>query len=157
LDMEMPECNGIDVAKRLKEDGSSVRVLALSAHDSVHFINGVLASGAYGYLIKEEMPEVILEAVRGVAQGQKDWLSDRARNRREKFFTDEGDPLSKLSGREREILKLIGQGCDNLTISNLLSISERTVRNHVSNIYTKLKFHTRAELVAWAWEYGLLK
>ena len=157
LDMEMPRVHGIEVARRLEAEKSTVKVLALSAYDSVHFIQSTLETGAYGYLIKEEMPEKIIEAVRGVARGQKGWLSERARARMDKFLTSEGDPLAKLSEREQQILELIGQGCDNLTISEVLNISDRTVRNHASNIYNKLGFHTRAELVAWAWEYGLLK
>ncbi len=157
LDMEMPEVNGIDVARRLVAEGLPIKVLALSAHDSVHFIHSILESGAYGYLTKEEMPETILEAVRGVSRGEKGWLSKRARERMDKYLTVDGDPLSKLSEREQQVLELIGQGCDNLTIAEVLNISDRTVRNHASNIYAKLGFGTRAELVAWAWEYGLLK
>lgn len=157
LDMEMPDMNGIEVATHLKKAKSPVKVLALSAYDSVHFIQSTLKAGAYGYLTKEEMPETILEAVRGVAQGINGWLSGRAKARMDQFLTDEGDPYSRLSSREQEILKLMGQGCDNLTISSVLNISERTVRNHASNIYNKLGFHTRAELVAWAWDYGLVK
>lgn len=157
LDMEMPDKNGLEVAAQIKKDQNPVRILALSAYDSVHFIQSTLKAGAYGYLTKEEMPETIIEAVRGVAKGINGWLSERAKKRMAKFLTDEGDPFSRLSDREQEILKLMGQGCDNLTISSVLNISERTVRNHASNIYSKMGFHTRAELVAWSWEYGILK
>ena len=157
LDMEMPGTHGVQVAARLHAEKSPVRVLALSAYDSIHFIQSTLEAGAYGYLIKEEMPETIIEAVRGVAGGKKGWLSERVQERRALYLTESGDPLTKLSERELEILKLIGQGYDNLTISEVLNISERTVRNHASSIYNKLGFHTRAELVAWVWDFGLIK
>jgi DNA-binding NarL/FixJ family response regulator len=157
LDMEMPDMNGLEVSAKIKEDKHPVKVLALSAYDSVHFIQSTLKAGAYGYLTKEEMPETILEAIRGVAKGVNGWLSQRAKARMAKYLTDEEAPFSRLSEREQEIVKLIGQGYDNLTISSVLNISERTVRNHASNVYNKLGFHTRAELVAWAWDYGILK
>ncbi len=156
LDMEMPGTHGVEVAARLHAEKSPVRVLALSAYDSIHYIQSTLEAGAYGYLVKEEMPENIVAAVRGVARGTKGWLSERVAERRKIYCVDQGAPLDKLSERELEILKLIGQGCDNLTISELLCISDRTVRNHASSIYNKLGFHTRAELVAWAWESGLV-
>lgn len=159
LDMEMPLMNGIEVAKRLQEEDHSVRILALSAYDSAEFIQGILANGAYGYLTKEELPETIVEAVRGVAGGQKDWLSKRARQRMEanvKKTRDLESQLEELSDREKEVLLYIGQGCDNLTISESLFISERTVKNHASNIYSKMGFHSRAEAVAWAWENGMI-
>lgn len=159
LDMEMPKMNGIEVAKRLREEQHEVRILALSAYDSPDFIQGILDSGAYGYLTKEELPETIVEAVRGVASGKHGWLSDRARKRMlalEEATVNIEALLAELSQREKEVLSYIGQGCDNLTIAEFLCISERTVKNHASNIYTKMGFHSRAEAVAWSWENGFV-
>lgn len=159
LDMEMPLMNGIEVAKRLQDENHGVRILALSAYDSVDFIQGILANGAYGYLTKEELPETIVEAVRGVAGGKKDWLSTRARQRMElshEKTSDVENRLADLSEREREVLVYIAQGCDNLTIAESLFISERTVKNHASNIYSKMGFHSRAEAVAWTWGSGII-
>ncbi|HEX9922264.1 MAG TPA: response regulator transcription factor [Anaerolineae bacterium] len=75
LDMEMPGLNGIEVTRHLQQQDSSVQVLALSGHDDKQYILGSLASGASGYLIKEEAPEIIVEAIRGVAHGEKGWVS----------------------------------------------------------------------------------
>lgn len=158
LDMEMPRMNGIDIAKKLQAENSPVKILALSAYDSPDFIQGILANGAYGYLTKEELPEAIIQAVQGVARGEKDWLSERARSRIASL-SDQPDHevlFANLSEREREVLIFIGQGIDNLTIAELLSISERTVKNHASNIYNKMGFHSRAEAVAWTWKQGLV-
>lgn len=66
-------------------------------------------------------------------------------------------PSEVLSARELEVVRLIGRGLSNVGIATELSISASTVKNHLTNIYSKLGLHTRAELVAWAWEHGLVK
>ena len=75
LDMEMPLMNGVQVAARLKAVGASVRILAISAYDDRSYIEGVLESGAAGYVLKDDLPGNLIEVVRGVAQGRKGWLS----------------------------------------------------------------------------------
>lgn len=77
LDMEMPGLKGVEVAQRLKAVGSPVRILALSSYDDKQYILGLLATGALGYLVKEEAPEKIVAAVRGVARGERGWISQR--------------------------------------------------------------------------------
>ena len=161
LDMNMPGITGPEVCRSLQEAHSKVRVLALSAYQSIHYIMGALEHGAYGYLIKDEIPESILAAVRGVAGGEKGWLSRQVSARIMKYREEEAalqtSDLSKLSRREQDVMGLIGEGCDNLVIAARLSISEGTVKNHVTNIYNKLNLHSRAEAVAWAWEHQLVK
>ena len=77
LDVEMPVMNGFQVAKRLREAGSPVRVLVLSAHNDRHHIQGMLEGGVSGYLVKEEVPQILVDAVRGVARGERGWVSKR--------------------------------------------------------------------------------
>jgi len=77
LDMELPGMKGLDVARRLRADDSPVPILALSAHDDRQYIEGMLANGAAGYLVKEEAGEFLIEAVRGVARGWQGWISPR--------------------------------------------------------------------------------
>ncbi len=79
LDVEMPLLNGIEVAKNLKKGGKKTRALVLSAYDDQEYIQEMLANGASGYLIKDEAPERIIEAVRGVAQGRKGWISPQVK------------------------------------------------------------------------------
>ncbi len=71
LDMELPGLKGVEVAQRLQASGATVRILVLSAYDDQEYIRGLLASGAAGYLLKEEIPETIVEAIRGVARGER--------------------------------------------------------------------------------------
>jgi DNA-binding NarL/FixJ family response regulator len=78
LDIEMPGLTGVEVARRLQAAKSPVRILVLSAYDDREYVHGMLASGAAGYLTKEEAPELLLEAVRRVSQGEEGWLSRRA-------------------------------------------------------------------------------
>jgi two-component system, NarL family, response regulator DegU len=78
LDMEMPVMDGVEVARRLQANKSPVRVLVLSAYDDRQYILEMLNMGASGYLIKDEAPEVIVDAVQGVAQGEKGWISRKA-------------------------------------------------------------------------------
>ncbi len=84
LDVELPRLNGIGVAQKLKKSGNKTRVLVLSAYDDGEYIQQMLSVGASGYLIKDEAPERILEAVRGVAQGEVGWLSPQVRARLKK-------------------------------------------------------------------------
>lgn len=77
LDMEMPGLKGVDVARELRATNSPVHILALSAYDDEQYINGLLANGAAGYLLKEDAPRVLIDAVRGIARGERNWISRR--------------------------------------------------------------------------------
>jgi len=85
LDVEMPRLNGIQVAQQLRMGDKKIHILVLSAYDDQEYIQAMLANGASGYLIKDEAPERILEAVRGVAQGEKGWVSPQVASRLRKW------------------------------------------------------------------------
>jgi DNA-binding NarL/FixJ family response regulator len=155
LDMEMPDMTGVEVARRLQATGAAVKILVLSAYDDEEYVSGLLDYGAAGYLTKEEVPERLVAAVRGVARGETGWMSPgvAARVLRRRAADEE---VATLSAREREVLRLIAQGLDNPGIAAALFISDSTVKNHVTNIYAKLGVRSRAEAVAWAWQHGLM-
>ncbi len=160
LDMQMPDISGAEVARRLREDGAAVRILALSAHGDLHYISRLLESGASGYLLKHEPLETIVAAVRGVANGEEGWLSrdvaaSLMKQRRAAMVADD-DPLTSLSEREREVLVLIARGHTNQQIAEELFISENTVKKHVNSIYAKLETENRAGVAAFAWRRGLV-
>ena len=160
LDMQMPDLSGVEVARRLKEAGAPVRLLALSAHDNAEYVEEVLHSGASGYLLKQEPLETIVSAVRGVANGEEGWLSRELvaillKHRESRDGVDD-DPAGALSEREREVLLHLAKGKTNQQIADELFISESTVKKHVNNIYFKLDVSTRAEAVAWAWRHELV-
>ncbi len=154
LDMEMPDLTGVEVARRLKAGGASVRVLALSAYDDGHYILELLAIGAAGYLTKEEAPETIVDAVRGVARGEEGWLSRRAAASIAAWTRRDQESFARLTEREAEVLRLLARGWTNGQIGEELCLSERTVRFHLRNIYDKLGVNTRGEAIAWAFREG---
>ncbi len=157
LDMEMPGLKGLEVAQRLRDQEAAVRVLALSAYDDEQYIFGLLDSGAAGYLTKDEAPQTIVEAVRGVARGEGGWISRRVASKlvhRKRMALEAA--TDALSDRERDVLGLMGHGYNNTRIAETLFISEGTVKNHVTHIYDKLNLRTRAEAVAWAWQHGMV-
>lgn len=154
LDMEMPGLTGVDVAQHLKVAGSPVRLLALSAHDDKEFIMGLLSSGAAGYLVKEEVLQTIVEAVRGVARGERGWLSRRI-SAKMSTWAEEPQQTS-LTNRETEVLKLVTQGKTNQEIGLALGISEKTVEKHLVGVFTKLNVTSRVEAAVRAVRDGMV-
>jgi DNA-binding NarL/FixJ family response regulator len=156
LDMEMPLMKGVEVAKQLKESKSPVRILALSTYDDKQYIIGLLSAGASGYLIKEEVPGNIIDAVRGVARGEQGWVSRRVAALMASW-TQEGEVDYKdLSDREMQVLQVMAEGKTNKEIGYELGISQKTVEKHLESIYTKLKVNSRVEAAVLAVEKGLV-
>lgn len=150
LDMEMPDLSGVEVARKLREVGSPVRVLGLSAHDDEQYIIELLSIGAAGYLTKEEALDTIVDAVRGVARGEEGWISRRAAARMATWTRRGVNPGGRFTERETEVLALLARGWSNNKIAAELSLSERTVRFHLRNVYDKLHVNTRGEAMAAA-------
>ncbi len=158
LDMQLPDLSGIDVARRLHAAESAVRILILSAYHTQTYISALRDCGVSGYLTKQEPLETIVKAVRGVARGETGWISREVAA--VLMSRVSGDPMSGptelLSRRQREVLRLIAEGCSNVQIGERLFISESTVKKHISSVFQKLGLASRAEAAAWAWEHGLL-
>lgn len=149
LDMELPDLKGIEVARQLQRIEPPVHILALSAHNDKEYISGLLANGAAGYLMKEEAPQAIVEAVRGVARGEQGWLS-RQVAAQIVSWSQEDTKKSHLTGRETEVLALVVEGKTNQEIGQALGISEKTVEKHLDSIFTKLDVKSRVEAAVQA-------
>jgi two-component system, NarL family, response regulator DegU len=145
LDMEMPDLKGVEVAQRLRANGSTVRILALSAYDDKQYILELLASGASGYLVKEEVPEIIVEAVRGVARGEQGWVSRRVASQMADWIHTEEPGRMGLTAREMDVLRLVVAGKTNQEIGMALGISEKTVEKHLEGVFSKLGVASRVE------------
>ncbi len=156
LDMELSDIKGMDVAQHLVESGSSARILALSSFDDTEYIRGMLAVGAQGYLIKEEAPQYIVEALRGIARGEKGWVSRRVAARLGQILQEEQQPGLGLSDREMQVLRLVVEGKTNGEIAFALEISEKTVEKHMEAIFTKLKVTSRVEAAVLAVRQSLV-
>jgi DNA-binding NarL/FixJ family response regulator len=150
LDMEMPGKSGVDVARELQSSGAAVRILVLSAYDDDQYISSLLTNGAAGYLTKEEALGTIVEAVRGVARGEEGWFSRRAAAQIAAMARKESSGGMGLTERETEVLEMLSKGWTNTRIAHEMTVSERTVRFHLTNIYDKLGVSSRAEAIAWA-------
>jgi DNA-binding NarL/FixJ family response regulator len=149
LDMELPGMNGLEVAAQLRANNASVQVLALSAYNDQPYIVGVLARGAAGYLTKDEAPQMIVEAVRGVARGEQGWLSRRA-SAQLVAHTREGEVKQPtLTPRELEVMRLVVDGKKNQEIGVTLQISEKTVQKHLGEVFTKLGVGSRVQAAVY--------
>jgi DNA-binding NarL/FixJ family response regulator len=156
LDMEMPDLNGREVAAKLQQMGSPVKILALSAYDDPVYIRELLESGAVGYLVKEEAPETIVEAVRGVAHGEQGWVSRRIAAQMVSWVRGDEAERSQLTPREVDVLRLVVDGNTNQSIANSLGISEKTVEKYMDAIFTKLNVSSRVEAAVYAVRIGLV-
>lgn len=153
LDMELPGLKGVEVAQQLQASGSPVCILALSAYDNKEYIRGLLSSGAAGYLMKEEVPNTIVEAVRGVARGERGWVSRRVAAKMA-TWTQEEAQQTVLTEREMQVLGLIVKGMTNREIGLALDISEKTVEKHLEGLFAKLGVASRVEAAVRAVQEG---
>lgn len=150
LDMELPSINGIDVARQLLETCPEVRILALSGHDDRYYIQEILDLGAYGYLIKDEAQDSIVEAVLGVAHGEQGWISRQVSASMAGWLTESHSKSEALSEKELTVLKFISDGKTNQAIAYAMGISTKTVEKYIETILRKLGVATRVEAAVLA-------
>lgn len=158
MDVSMPELSGIDATRRLLAVSPSVAVLMLTMFDEDETVFAAMRAGARGYLLKEADDVDVLAAIRGVARGEAIFGPGVARKVLVYFSTavpPAQAAFPQLTDREREVLELVAAGHGNLDIANRLSLSLKTVRNHVSNVFTKLQVADRGQAIVRAREAGL--
>jgi DNA-binding NarL/FixJ family response regulator len=159
MDVKMPDMDGIQATRQIVQTSPHVRVLALTMLDDDNSIFAAMRAGAQGYLLKGASHEEMLRAIRAVATGQA-IFSPSVAERMIDFF-NAMHPINtqglfpELTVREREVLVLVAQAYNNQRIAEKLFISPKTVRNHVSNILSKLQVADRAEAIIKAREAGL--
>ncbi|MDC0769175.1 response regulator transcription factor [Streptomyces sp. HD] len=160
-DLAMPGLDGTAATRAILNRHSSTGVLVLTMHEDDETLFGALRAGALGYLLKGADRAEIIRAILAVASGEALYGAAVAR-RIVNFFTDAQQQYAaqvfpELTGREREVLALVAAGYGNHEIARRLVLSEKTVRNHVSAITSKLQVHDRAAAVAAARDAGLGK
>src|SRR5262245_10341454 len=163
MDIRMPVLDGLEATRLICADEhlTGTRVLVLTTFDLDEYVYGALRAGASGFLLKETRPRDLLQAIETVAAGDA-LLAPSVTRRLIAEFAARRDPaqppaaLAELTGREREIMRLVAEGLSNAEIAGRLVISPLTAKTHVSNMLRKLGCRDRAALVALAYESGLI-
>jgi DNA-binding NarL/FixJ family response regulator len=164
MDIRMPEHDGIEATRRITADpaAAGTRILILTTFDLDEYIFSAIRAGASGFLVKDTPPALLLEAVRVIAAGQA-LLTPSATRRLIREFSRQPAPrdppaytLDGVTGRERQVLLLVGTGLSNTEISQHLQISMATAKTHIGRLLTKLGARDRAQLVIAAYESGLI-
>ncbi len=156
LDIKLPDGNGIQVTRELRQQSLPVRVLLLTAYAAPQYVRAARRLGVAGFLLKESGASQVLEAVRAVARGESVYNVQASLPTTAPGRPGGGALLDPLSDREREVLRLLASGARNETIAVELGISPRTVDGHVSTILGKLGASSRGEAVTAAEQLGLL-
>ena len=160
MDIRMPELDGLEATRRILAADPEARVLVLTTFDLDEYVYEALRAGASGFVLKDDPPEQLLEAVRTVASGEA-LLSPAITKRVIREFTRMARPsppkeLDDLSARERDVLRLIALGLSNAQIGRELFISETTVKTHVTHILSKLGLRDRVQVVVLAYQTGIV-
>lgn len=152
LDVTMPEMDGIEATRRITESGAATQVVILTASADRDQMLRAVDAGALGYLLKDASPEELIDGVRAAARGDspldpkvaRELLADRREAR-----------APQLTGREREVLALVGEGMPNKLIARRLEISEKTVKAHLTRVYAEIGVTDRTQAALWARRHGI--
>ncbi len=159
MDLQMPGLSGVDATRRILHASPNTRILVVTMFDDDHSVFAAIRAGARGYVLKGADPEEVLRAIRVVAGGEAIFSPSVATRLIDFFSTLRPEALPQvfpeLTEREREVLDLIAGGRSNAEIARKLSLSAKTVANHVSNILGKLQVADRAQAMLRAREAGL--
>jgi DNA-binding NarL/FixJ family response regulator len=157
MDLKMPGMGGIEATRRILDASPHIRILVVTMFEDDESVFAALRAGARGYILKGSNPNEIVRAIGAVGNGEAIFSPAIARRLLDFFASPHPAalPLPELSDREREILTLIVQGHTNQAIAAHLVLSLKTVRNHVSNIFSKLQVADRAHAILRAREAGL--
>lgn len=163
MDLKMPKMNGVQATKAIREKFPEVRVLVLTTYDADEWVIDAIRNGAAGYLLKDTPQEELIKAILNTVKG---WnpidpqvagkLFDRVANPSASVLPDQ-KLVSQLSEREREVLRLLANGAGNSEIAQTLFLSEGTIKNYVSVIFSKLGVTDRTQAAILAIRAGLVR
>ena len=162
IDINMPKLNGLEVTKRIRHSFPSVKVIILTIHDDRSDVVEVVKAGAVGYLLKDVEPGMLIKAIRTVYDGESfiyptlakklfgeiTRLEGERRQGTVNFFQNSRD--ERLTLRELEVLQFVAKGLSNQEIAGQLFLSEKTVKNHLTNIFRKIDVNDRTQAVLYA-------
>lgn len=159
MDLRMKRVDGIEATRRLAEAGGPP-VLALTTFNEDDLLSGVLRAGAAGFVLKDSSAEELIRAVRSVAHGDS-YLDPAVTSRVLSTYRKSAEgprqvQVSELTGRELDVLTLIGRGHTNAEIAEQLFISGVTVKSHIGRIFDKLRLRDRAAAIVYAYDHGIV-
>jgi DNA-binding NarL/FixJ family response regulator len=165
MDIRMGAVDGVEATRRIVAANAG-RVVILTTFDLDEYVYAAVRAGASGFLLKDARPADLADAIRVVARGDALLAPQVTRRLLERFAEDLGPPrgaaalelaVAELTGREREVLRLLAGGRSNLEVAGALILSEATVKTHVSSVLRKLGLRDRVQAVTWAYEHGLVR
>lgn len=162
MDINMPGTNGIEATRVIKREMPSVGVIALTIHEEEEYVLELVRAGVSGYVLKDIPPSKLIDTIKTVARGfsvidpsiTNKVLGEITRLSRHRRVREEWETLTD---REMDVLKLMAQGRSNKEIARNLTISEKTVKNHITNIFRKLQVDDRTQAVLFAIKHHLVE
>jgi len=160
MDINMPGINGLQAIKRIKEENIGSKIIVLTIHEDREYLFKTIQMGAVGYVLKDAETTVLVEAIRSVYSGQS-YIQPNMTTELVKEFNritmneKKKNDKNTLTAREIEVLKLIAEGLINKEIAKKLYISEKTVKNHLSNIFRKLNVSDRTQAAIYAVKHNI--
>ncbi len=154
VDLTLKNSNGLDLIQHIRYRWPNLRILVLSMHDEVKYADRVLKMGARGYVMKDKGPETVLRAIQAVLRGEL-YASDRYKEQL-LLGSQRKMPTDILTDREMQVFQLLGEGRSVAQVADMLSISPKTVQNHIDHVKNKLNIQNRQELyqVSKEWVMG---
>jgi DNA-binding NarL/FixJ family response regulator len=159
LDINMPKMNGLEVLKELRAKKSKVKVLVLTVHNETEYLMKAVDIGIDGYVLKDSDSSELKKAIFSIASGEI-YIQPNlipALNQKRIERTEDEEKIESLTSRELEVLRLLAVGMYNKEVAEKLEISERTVKNHVSNIFKKLEVTDRTQAAVFAIRNNLIQ
>jgi len=160
MDIQMPELDGIEATRILSREMSHLGIIFITMHENDEFVFRGLQAGGRGYILKDSDPDTVLRAIRAVANGESllgPSIAQKVMRHFQGMDKAHTSLVDDLTAREVEVLKLIAEGIGNKEIGGRLSISDKTVKNHINNILSKLHLYDRTQATLYAIRSGLVK
>lgn len=162
LDINMPKLNGLDALRRIKDIGINSKIIMLTIHDAREYLYETIRIGANGYVLKDADSDTLIKAIKDVVEGKSYIQPSLSELLVKEFNAKEGKDketslIESLTKREYEVLTLIAEGMNNREIAEKLFISEKTVKNHVSNIFKKIDVSDRVQAAIFTYRNNIKK